>query len=115
MSKREAHGWWMLHALIVSALIALFMSGCASVTQQPIQAQLAAACEQAASLYKDASLLYVSGQLSASQVQSFRDAEPIVSATCDPVHAPADLPAALNQLTDVLNQLALAKAQAKGN
>lgn len=116
--RTERHGWALIFALAASSSIAILIAGCGSqpsaISSQPVEAQLAAACDQAAAMYKDAGLLYATGQLPPSGVAVFSQAEPVVNAACDPANPATDPTTALAALSAVLNQMAIAKAQAKG-
>lgn len=86
---------------------AIVLVGCAS---QPIEAQLATACNQIATAYTEAAILKAGGKLSTTQIASINATIPIAIQACDPSNPPADINAAILSLTTALQTVTLAQA-----
>ena len=88
-------------------VIALALTACAT---QPIEAQLATACNGIAAGYRTAAAYVAQGKLSPATINALVALEPQAEAVGDPTNPPTDLAAALTKAQDYLNQLALANA-----
>jgi hypothetical protein len=88
----------------------LVLSACAG---QPVEAQLATACNQIATGYRSAAILKANGKLSASAIDMLHGAEPLALSACDPTHPPTDLTTALANATAALQTITLAQAGVK--
>jgi hypothetical protein len=93
--------------LLAALLFGATLSAC---TTQPIEAQIATACNQIVTAYRSATILGANGKLSVEAIAAFRAAEPLAMSACDPSNPPTNLQAALNNATMALNALALANA-----
>ncbi len=91
-------------------IIVLALSGCAA---QPIEAQLATACNSIATGYREAAILKANGKLGVSAIADLHAAEPLAISACDPTHPPADLAQALSNATTALQAITLANAGVK--
>lgn len=87
--------------------LALCLTGCAS---QPIEAQLATACNQIATAYTEAAILKAGGKLSATQIAAINATIPVAIQACDPSNPPTDINAAILSLTTALQTVTLAQA-----
>lgn len=97
------------------ALFALvLLTGCAT-SSQPVAAQLATACNSAASAYLTAAGYKAQGQLSAAQIATLTGLEPVVLAACSTTSPPTDTAAALASVTNYLQQWSLIQAGVKVN
>lgn len=92
--------------------LTLAMTAC-TAAGQPIEAQLATACNSLATGYRTATIYRAQGKLSPSAIQSLTEAQPVVLSTCDADHPPANLGAALTAATDALAKVTAAQAGVK--
>lgn len=97
---------WVVAVFAIAAVLAL-LTGCAA---QPIEAQLATACNQIATAYTEAAILKAGGKLSTTQIASINATIPIAIQACDPSNPPADINAAILSLTTALQTVTLAQA-----
>lgn len=95
---------------IAVAGLAVWLTSCAS---QPIEAQLATACNGIAAGYNTAAAYAAQGKLSTGTIAALTALEPQAEAVCDPTNPPADLSAALTAAQGYLNQITLANAGLK--
>lgn len=91
-------------------ILALALSACAS---QPVEAQLATACNQLATAYREAAVLRANGKLSDSAIGAINDVTPGVVAACDPDHPPANINLAVANALTALQTITLQTAGVK--
>lgn len=91
-------------------VIFLLLAGCAS---QPVEAQLATACNQAATAFREAAILRANGKLSPSAIEAISGTIPTLSAACDPANPPVDMTAALSGVLAAVQTVTLQNAGVK--
>lgn len=89
---------------------AFLVAACAS---QPVEAQLATACNGMATGYLTAAGYRAQGKLSADQIKTLTDLEPAALAACSKANPPTDLKAALANANAWLQRWALVQAGVK--
>lgn len=97
----------MKRILLCAAFLA---AACAS---QPIEAQLATACNSVAAGYLTAAGYRTQGKLSPTQIKTLTDLEPLAQSSCNKANPPTDLNAALTNANAWLQQWALLNAGVK--
>jgi len=99
---------------ILLCVIAISLSGCPAGTKTPpLEAQLATACNSAASGYRLAAVNRANGRLTTTTIKTLTDLEPAVKDACDPTHPPTDVQAALTKVLDAVDSIAIANAGVK--
>ena len=90
--------------------VPILLAACVS---QPIEAQLATACNSVAAGYLTAAGYRAQGKLSPAQIKTLTDLEPLAQSSCNKANPPTDLNAALTNANAWLTQWALLNAGVK--
>ena len=101
---------YALGAFLLALSIALWLAGC---TSQPIEAQLATACNQAATALREAAILKANGKLSPSANDAIVAVIPSLEAGCDPASPPQNLTMDLANVSQALQTITLQNAGVK--
>lgn len=93
--------------VIGAAGLAFWLASCAS---QPVEAQLATACNQAATAVREAAILRANGKLSPQAIAAVGAVIPTLEEACDTDNPPADMTTAVANVLAAVQTVTLQNA-----